>query len=96
MQVTEFAFDPEKSEENVRNRSLSFEFAPLIFEGPFIEEQDERFDYGETRFVATGPIAEFGDRLFVVVYMWRDGIRRIISFRKANDKEVRKYRANYR
>ena len=92
----EFEFDPEKSEENVLNRGLSFEFAPLIFEGPFIEEQDERFDYGETRFIATGPIAEFGDRMFVVVYMWRDHIRRIISFRKANDKEVRKYRAHRR
>ena len=91
----EFEFDPEKSEENVRIRGLPFDFAPLIFEGPFIEEQDERFDYGETRFVATGPIAEFGGRVFVVVYMWRDGIRRIISFRKANEKEVGKYRAHH-
>ena len=91
----EFDFDPEKSEENVRNRGLSFEFAPLIFDGSFIEEQDERFDYGETRFVATGPIAEFGNRVFVVVYMWRDNIRRIISFRKANEKEVGKYRAHH-
>ena len=90
-----FEFDPEKSEENVRNRGLPFDFASLIFEGQFIEEQDERFEYGETRFVATGPIAEFGGRVFVVVYMWRDGIRRIISFRKANDKEVRKYRAHH-
>ncbi len=92
----EFAFDPLKSDENVRNRGLPFDFAALIFEGQFIEEQDERFEYGETRFVATGPIAEFADRVFVVVYMWRDGIRRIISFRKANEKEVRKYRAHHR
>jgi uncharacterized DUF497 family protein len=91
----EFEFDAEKSEENVRNRGLPFHIAPLIFESAFIEEQDERLDYGETRFVATGPIAELGNRVFVVVYMWRDGIRRIISFRKANEKEVRKYRANH-
>jgi uncharacterized DUF497 family protein len=91
----EFEFDPEKSETNMRKRGLPFDFAPLIFEGPFIEEQDDRFDYGETRFVATGPIAEFGGRVFVVVYMWRDGIRRIISFRKANGKEVRKYRSHH-
>ena len=91
----EFEFDPEKSEENVRNRGLSFEFAPLIFEGPFIEEQDARIDYGETLFVATGPISEFGNRVFVVVYMWRDGIRRIISFRKANEKEVGKYQTHH-
>jgi uncharacterized protein len=91
----EFDFDPVKSAENVENRGLPFNLAPLIFDGPFIEEQDERFEYGETRFVATGPIEEFGGRVFVVVYMWRDNIRRIISFRKANDKEVRKYRAHH-
>ena len=91
----EFEFDSVKSDENSRNRGLPFDFAPLIFEGPFIEEQDDRFDYGETRFMATGPITEFGGRVCVVVYMWRGGIRRIISFRKANDKEIRKYRAHY-
>ena len=91
----QFEFDPVKSEENRKNRGLPFRFAPLIFEGPFIEEQDDRFDYGETRFVATGPIAQFGGRVFVVVYIWRDGIRRIISFRKANDKEIRKYRSHH-
>ena len=91
----EFEFDLVKSEENERTRGLPFDYAPLIFEGSFIEEQDDRFDYGETRFTATGPIAEFGGRVFVVVYMWREGIRRIISFRKANDKEVRKYRTHH-
>jgi uncharacterized protein len=90
-----FDFDPEKQDINVDKHGLTFEAAPLLFEGPFVEEVDDRFDYGETRFVATGPIAEFGDRICVVVYMWRDGVRRIISFRKANDKEVRKYRADH-
>lgn len=91
----EFEYDPVKSDENLRNRGLPFEFAPLIFDGAFIEEQDDRYNYGETRFVATGPIAEFGGRVFVVVYTWRENIRRIVSFRKANDKEVRKYRAHH-
>ena len=91
----EFEFDPVKSDENIGKGRLPFDFAGLIFQGPFIEEQDDRFDYGETRFTATGPIAEFGGRVFVVVYMWREGIRRIISFRKANDKEVRKYRTHH-
>ena len=90
-----FEFDPVKSEENVRRRGLPFEFAPLIFEGPFIEEEDSRYSYGESRFVATGPIAEFGERMFVVVYTWRETARRIVSFRKANDREIRKYRAHH-
>ena len=87
-----FTFDPEKQAINVGKHGLNFDAAPLLFEGPFVEEVDDRFDYGETRFVATGPVAEFGGRIFVVVYMWRGGVRRIISFRKANDKEIGKYR----
>lgn len=73
---------------------MPFEVAELLFDGPFIEEEDSRFDYGETRFVATGPIEAFGDRIFVVVYTWRGNVRRIVSFRKANDGEIRKYQAS--
>ena len=87
-------FDVEKDEENQRERGLPFEVAELLFDGPFIEEEDRRFDYGETRFIATGPIEAFGGRIFVVVYTWRDNIRRIVSFRKANDREIRKYQAS--
>ena len=83
-----------KDEDNIRTRGLPLGAAELLFTGPFVEEEDARIDYGETRFVATGPIAALGDRIFVVVYTWRENIRRIISFRKANDREIRKYRAS--
>lgn len=86
-------YDPVKDEENRDKHGLPLALAELLFHGPFIEEVDGRHDYGETRFVATGPIAAAGDRIFVVVYTWRDTIRRIISFRKANDREVGKYRS---
>ena len=84
-------YDPMKDDENQRRRVLPLALAELLFDGPFIEEEDRRRDYDETRFIASGPITTFGRRLFVVVYTWRDGMRRIISFRKANDKEVGKY-----
>ena len=83
-----------KDEDNIRTRGLPLGAAELLFTGPFVEEEDARIDYGETRFVATGPIAALGNRIFVVVYTWRENIRRIISFRKANDREIRKYRAS--
>ncbi len=54
-----FAFDPEKEAINIGKHGLNFDAAPLLFEGPFVEEVDSRFDYGETRFVAIGPVAEF-------------------------------------
>ena len=83
-----------KDQDNIRTRGLPLGAAELLFTGPFVEEEDARIDYGETRFVATGPIAALGNRIFVVVYTWRENIRRIISFRKANDREIRKYRAS--
>jgi len=76
-------YDPVKSARNKRLRGFGFDAAGFLFDGLFMEEVDGRRDYGETRFIATGPLPGLGDRLFVVVYSWRDGRRRIISFRKA-------------
>ena len=46
---------------------------------------DDRFDYGEVRLKAEGLI---GDRLHSVTYTERGPIKRIISLRKANKREV--------
>jgi uncharacterized protein len=66
-----------------------------IFDRDYIEEEDDRINYRETRFIAIGPVASLNDRLCAIVYTWRGTKRRLISFRKANDKEIRKYRRNY-
>lgn len=49
---------------------------------------DDRFSYGEDRFVATGFI---GDRLYVMAFTMRGDVIRIISLRKANTREVKDY-----
>jgi uncharacterized protein len=87
-------FDPVKDATNIARRGLSFRLAEFLFDGPFIEEEDARRDYGEPGFIATGPIGVLNDRIFVVVYTWRGPNRRIVSFRKANDREIGKYREN--
>lgn len=87
-------YDPLKSEVNISRRGLPFQLAEFLFDGPFVEEEDARVDYGEPRFIATGPIAILENRIFVVVYTWRGSTRRIVSFRKANDREIGKYRQN--
>lgn len=47
-----------------------------------------RHDYGETRYVALGQLQ---GRLHVLCFTeTRDGIR-VISFRKANEREVKRY-----
>jgi uncharacterized protein len=89
-----FEADDSKATANLDKHGLPLSAAQLLFDGPFIEEEDQRNEYGESRFVATGPVARFGDRICVAVYTWRGPVRRIISFRKANDREIRKYQAN--
>jgi uncharacterized DUF497 family protein len=51
---------------------------------------DLRWDYGETRIIAFGKIEQ---RLHVLVYP-RGLLTHIISLRKANDREIRRYEAN--
>lgn len=83
-----FTWDDAKNEANIRTRGLPFALAEILFEGPVIEFPDTRFDYGEERILAFGKIA---DRLFVCVYTQRGEARHIISLRKANEREVRRY-----
>ena len=52
---------------------------------------DDRYDYGEARWVTYGMIDE---RLHVVCWTNRKGRMRIISFRKANDREQKAYSAS--
>lgn len=49
---------------------------------------DQRSDYGEMRMIGYAPI---GNRLYCVVFVDRGTVRRIISLRKANSREVRAY-----
>lgn len=81
-------FDPDKNERNIRERALSFE---LVSEFKFETAQiqaDARREYGETRYIALGNLH---DRLHVLCFTeTTDGIR-VISFRKANEREVKRY-----
>lgn len=79
-----FEWDREKSEANWRDRGFDFAHAALIFDGPTLERDDERFDYGERRVQAIGRIEE---NILVVVYTWRGIVRRVISARMANRRE---------
>jgi len=81
-------YDPAKNERNIRNRGLSFDSAARFdFEGA-LYAVDERHDYDEMRYIAMGML---GVRLHVLCFAeTADGIR-VISFRKANAREVRRY-----
>ena len=81
-------FDPAKSARNLRERGLPFErAAEFDFETALIWI-DARKPYPEVRFSALGLL---GGRVHSLVFTeTADGIR-IISFRKANEREVERY-----
>lgn len=85
-----YVFDPAKDKTNLAKHSVSLCLAEFLFAGRFISQVDDRFDYNEIRHVAIG---EIGGLVFVCVYVDRCGDRRIISLRRANKREVRRYEA---
>jgi uncharacterized protein len=91
--MADFEWDPAKEEKNIRERGLDFTTASRIWDGPVLEQIDGRQDYGETRILAFGKI---GDRLTAVLFTWRGATRRIISARKANRREQRRFEAEIR
>ena len=67
-------------------------YAVRVFLDPDrLVEHDDRFDYGEPRYRSVGQVE---GRVFVVVYTPRGGRLRIISARKANERERRRYEAS--
>jgi uncharacterized DUF497 family protein len=69
---------------------LDFADADKVFAGSHFQSIDERFDYGEDRYITVGLLD-----VTVVVMVWtpRSGSRRIISMRKANAKETENFYA---
>ena len=87
-----FAWDRRKSAQNLRHRGFDLEFATLVFEGPTLEREDNRRDYGEKRVVAIG-LAQ-GIALTVVFTDRTEAgavVRRIISARLSNRRERQAY-----
>jgi hypothetical protein len=82
------SYDPAKNEQNIRSRGLSFDSAAdFDFEGA-LYAVDERRDYGETRYIALGMLDV---RLHVLCFTETANGIRVISFRKANSREVKRY-----
>ena len=84
-----FEWDEAKSEACFTQRGFDFAYAARVFFDPNrIVRADTRFSYGEERYQLMGMIDR---RLFVVTYTPRHDAMRIISARKANQREVRHY-----
>lgn len=80
-------YDEAKRAKTLEERGLDFRRAAEVFSGRTLTRPDDRFDYGEDRFVTAGWLDE---RIVLLVWTPRGSARRIISMRKANERESRR------
>ena len=84
-------FDFEKQTINLRKHGIDLRDAAYVFlDARRLDAVDERQEYGEDQRVVIGAVE---DRVWVVVYTRRADAIRLISARKANESEQKRYRA---
>jgi uncharacterized DUF497 family protein len=89
--VVRLSWDESKRQANLAKHGLDFADAEKVFAGPMALLEDTRNDYGEQRMIGVGLL----DGLVVlIVHVESDETIRIISMRKADDKETDLYYQN--
>jgi uncharacterized protein len=84
----QFEWDESKRISNLRKHGVDFLDIPPVFDGSILTVEDERFDYGENRFVTFGLLQ---GRVVAVVHTEGDDYIRVISARKATKYEQKTY-----
>jgi uncharacterized DUF497 family protein len=84
----ELEWDEEKRQKNLRERGIDFASAAAMDQTSALTVLDNRTDYGEERYLSFGYIEA---RLHVLCWTPRDGRMRIISLRKANEREQKAF-----
>ena len=83
-----FTWSERKRAINLKEHGLDFIDAPRVFEGLTFSYEDDRFAYGEQRFITLGLLAGVP---VSVAHTESDDEIRIISFRKATIREARRF-----
>lgn len=86
--MTKISFDPAKDQTNQQKHGVSLADAEAFGWNDSVIWPDTRMDYGEDRQCGIGYIA---NRLYFIVFVDRPKERRIISLRKANLREIKRY-----
>lgn len=81
-----------KRDVTLAERGLDMARATEIFDGATLTVVDDRKDYGETRQITIGFL---DGRMVVMVWTQRGETRRIISLRKANEREQTTYASRF-
>jgi uncharacterized protein len=83
-----FEWDEDKRLANIKNHGIDFIDVSEVFDGDIVTIEDDRYSYGEQRFVTFGLLK---GRVVAVVNTDRGEFIRIISIRKATKNEYRTY-----
>ncbi len=84
----EFRWDEKKRRANILNHGFDFVYAKAVFEGITFTLKDDRFDYGEERFITLGLLR---GTVVVIAHTEKDNQIRVISMRKATKHEQKIY-----
>ena len=85
-------FDPAKRQAILNTRGLDIARAEEVLAGATLTVEDDRQDYGESRFITIGFLDR---RMVILVWTPRDDAYRIISMRKANEREQAIYGSRF-
>lgn len=83
-----FEWDEAKRRFNINRHGFDFEDGEKIFAGETVTNLDDRFNYGETRFLTLGLLR---GRVVAVAYTQGEEVIRLISLRKASKNEQKIY-----
>ena len=81
-------WDEAKRQRTLAERGVDFADVALVNWDDALTLKDVRQPYPETRFITYAPIR---GRLCVIAWCYRNTALRVISMRKANTREMRKY-----
>jgi uncharacterized DUF497 family protein len=77
-------WDEAKRHSNIQRHGIDFMGIESVFAGRTVTILDDRFDYGETRFITLGLLS---GRVVVIAHTETHEVMRIISVRKATKNE---------
>ncbi|WP_374414595.1 BrnT family toxin [Novosphingobium colocasiae] len=77
-------FDDDKRQRILAERGVDMAAAGTVFAGEYVQIEDDRADYGETRYRVWGYI---GNQRVHLVWTPRDGKRRIITIYPTHERE---------
>lgn len=81
-------WDEPRRQRTLTNRGLDFTDANQVIDGTSLTFPDDRRDYGEQRLITVGFLR---GRMTLVFWTPRQDTRHIISMRRANEREQKRY-----